>query len=45
MGTKENFDLSELDVDPKSLDAIPDLEPDYSFNMDDVYDSKIALQI
>ncbi len=34
----KNFDLSELEVDPKSLDAIPDLEPDYSFNMDDVYD-------
>ena len=34
----KNFDLSELEVDPKSLDAIPDIEPDYSFNMDDVYD-------
>ncbi len=34
----KNFDLSELEVDPNSLDAIPDIEPDYSFNMDDVYD-------
>lgn len=34
----KNFDLSELEVDPKSLDAIPEIEPDYSFNMDDVYD-------
>ena len=34
----KNFDLSELEVDPKSLDAIPDIEPDYDFDMDDVYD-------
>ncbi len=34
----KNFDLSALEVDPNSLDAIPEIEPDYSFNMDDVYD-------
>ncbi len=34
----KNFDLSELEVDPNSLDAIPDIEPDYDFDMDDVYD-------
>ena len=34
----KNFDLSELEVDPKSLDAIPNIEPDYDFDMDDVYD-------
>lgn len=34
----KNFDLSELEVDPNALDAIPNIEPDYSFNMDDVYD-------
>ena len=34
----KNYDLSDLEVDPNSLDSIPDLEPDYSFNMDDVYD-------
>ena len=34
----KNFDLSELEVDPNALDAIPVIEPDYSFNMDDVYD-------
>jgi len=34
----KNYDLSSSEVDPKSLDAIPVIEPDYSFNMDDVYD-------
>jgi len=34
----KNFDLSELEVDSNSLDDIPEIEPDYSFNMDDVYD-------
>ncbi len=34
----KNYDLSDLEVDPKSLDAIPEIEPDYEFNMDDVYD-------
>ena len=33
-----NYDLSSSEVDPNSLDAIPDIEPDYSFDMDDVYD-------
>jgi len=34
----KNFDLSEHEVDPNSLDAIPEIEPEYDFNMDDVYD-------
>ena len=34
----KNYDLSSSEVDPNSLDAIPVIEPDYSFNMDDVYD-------
>ncbi|WP_415405768.1 hypothetical protein ACLHDG_08360 [Sulfurovum sp. CS9] len=34
----KDFDLSELEVDPNTLESIPDIEPDYSFNMDDVYD-------
>ena len=34
----KNYDLSDSEVDPNSLDAIPVIEPDYSFNMDDVYD-------
>jgi len=33
-----NYDLSDLEVDPNSLEAIPEIEPDYEFNMDDVYD-------
>jgi len=33
-----DYDLSELEVDPNSLEAIPEIEPDYDFNMDDVYD-------
>ena len=36
----KNYDLSELEVDPKSLEAIPEIEPEYDFNMDDVYDQK-----
>jgi len=34
----KNYDLSSSEVDPNSLDAIPAIEPDYDFNMDDVYD-------
>ena len=34
----KNFDLSELEVDPNSLENIPEIEPQYDFNMDDVYD-------
>ncbi len=34
----KNFDLSEHEVDPNSLEAIPEIEPEYDFNMDDVYD-------
>jgi len=33
-----DYDLSALEVDPNSLEAIPDIEPDYDFDMDDVYD-------
>ncbi len=32
------YDLSASEVDKNSLSSIPDIEPDYSFNMDDVYD-------
>ncbi len=34
----KNYDLSSSEVDPNSLSDIPLIEPDYSFNMDDVYD-------
>lgn len=34
----KDYDLSGSEVDPSSLDSIPLIEPDYSFNMDDVYD-------
>ncbi|SFV64573.1 hypothetical protein MNB_SV-12-1154 [hydrothermal vent metagenome] len=34
----ENYDLSDSEVDPNSLDDIPLIVPDYDFNMDDVYD-------
>jgi hypothetical protein len=34
----KNYDLSDLEVDPNSLSDIPDIEPDYEFDMDDVYD-------
>jgi len=34
----KNYDLSASEVDPNSLDAIPEIEPQYDFNMDDVYD-------
>ena len=32
------YDLSAYEIDPKSLDHIEAVEPDYDFNMDDVYD-------
>ncbi len=34
----EEFDLSSYEVDKNSLDSIPLIEPDYDFDMDDVYD-------
>jgi len=34
----KNYDLSDHEVDPNSLSDIPDIEPDYEFDMDDVYD-------
>ena len=34
----DEYDLSAHEVDPNSLDSIPLIEPDYDFNMDDVYD-------
>ncbi len=34
----KDYNLSEHEVDPESLNAIPLIEPDYDFNMDDVYD-------
>ena len=32
------YDLSSYEVDKSSLDSIPLIEPDYDFDMDDVYD-------
>ena len=34
----EEFDLSSFEVDKNALDSIPLIEPDYDFDMDDVYD-------
>jgi exopolysaccharide biosynthesis protein len=34
----KDYDLSYAEVDPNSLDDIPLIEPDYDFDMDDVYD-------
>jgi hypothetical protein len=34
----EEYDLSSYEVDKSSLDSIPLIEPDYDFDMDDVYD-------
>ena len=34
----EDYNLSEHQVDPKDLGSIPIIEPEYDFNMDDVYD-------
>jgi len=34
----DEYDLSSHEVDPNSLDSIPLIEPDYDFDMDDVYD-------
>jgi len=33
----EDYNLSDLEVDPNIVDSIPSLEPDYDFDMDDVY--------
>jgi len=32
------YDLSSFEVNKNSLDSIPLIEPDYDFDMDDVYD-------
>lgn len=34
----DDYDLSAHEIDPDSLESIPDIEPDYNFNMDHVYD-------
>jgi len=34
----KDYDLSYAEVDPDSIDSIPLIEPDYDFDMDDVYD-------
>jgi len=34
----DEYDLSVHEVDLSTLDSIPLIEPDYDFNMDDVYD-------
>ncbi len=33
----EDYNFSAVEVDEKSLSNIPKIEPDYDFNMDDVY--------
>jgi len=34
----DDYDLSAHEVDRNALDSIPEIEPDYDFNMDHVYD-------
>ena len=34
----KDYNFSVHKVDPKDLDTIPVIEPEYDFNMDDVYD-------
>ena len=34
----KDYNLSIHKVDPKDLETIPVIEPEYDFNMDDVYD-------
>ena len=34
----EEYDLTAHEVDRSTLDSIPLIEPDYDFDMDDVYD-------
>jgi len=34
----KDHDLSYAEVDPDSIDSVPIIEPDYDFDMDDVYD-------
>ena len=33
----KDYNVSEHEIDPKSLDKIPVIKPDYDFDMDDVY--------
>ncbi|QOP46561.1 hypothetical protein [Sulfurimonas paralvinellae] len=33
----KEYNLSEQKVDPNDLDSIPDIKPDYDFDMTDVY--------
>jgi len=34
----DDYDLSYAEVNQDALDSVPLIEPDYDFNMDDVYD-------
>jgi hypothetical protein len=34
----DDYNLSEHQVDPKDVESVPVIEPEYDFNMDDVYD-------
>ncbi len=34
----DDYNLSEHQVDPKDVESVPMIEPEYDFNMDDVYD-------
>ena len=33
----KEFNLTQFQIDKKSLDSIPDIEPDYDFDITDVY--------
>ena len=35
---QDNYDFKGAEVNPDSLDSIPDLEPQYDFDMESVYD-------
>jgi len=36
--TEDNYDYKGAEVNKESLKSVPELEPDYDFNMDSVYD-------
>ncbi len=35
---QDNYDFKGAEVNPDSLDSVPELEPQYEFDMDSVYD-------
>ena len=36
--SEKNYDFKGAEVNPDSLDSVPELEPQYEFDMDSVYD-------